>query len=261
MASISQPIIHFKLRDCLSSLLQPKYNLTLFPTVPTIHQLGELARRSLWRINLRVAHEAGCLLPAEDYLESYAVMQRSLRADIDVLDDIAAVSVEHLVILERQNDALVIEEVDLALLAGFAAHRREFVRKVQRDELPVGYASVITPHREGLEEAGREMLLESRAAILGDWHEEELVPNDPFPRLRHNTESDLAPFVTELAHEWRVRFVGLGIEFRSSVTEMEAAALVACSGSERGCNKGECHDDGESELHSGYRAASEEGDR
>ncbi len=202
------------------------------PSVHRIHQLGELARRCLLRINLGVDHAAGCLLPAEDYLKSYAVTQRSLWADIDILDDIAASSVEHLVILERQDDALVVEEVDLALLAGFAAHRRVFVRPVERDILPVIPACVITSHGEGLEEAWREMLPESRTAVLGDRHAEVLVPNDPFARLRHYPEVDFAPFVAESAPERCVRFVGLGIEFCSSVAEVEATTLVACSGGE-----------------------------
>ena len=77
---------------------------------------------------------------------------------IHVLNDIAPILVEHLVLFERQDDAAVLQEFELPLLAGFAAHRRVFVGSVATVVaerfvvLPAVPGCVVSFDREGLEE-------------------------------------------------------------------------------------------------------------
>ncbi len=176
--------------------------------------------------------ENDCLVLAEVHLESDTVAENVLF--VDVLNDAVTVLVEHLVFSGRQDHTLVVEEFDLALLAGFCTHRRIFA----------------TVDGVGFEGLG-ELLLEATGVEYRDRHGARgiVVGRNPrFARLVHSTEMDLAVLVAETAVECGVRRVGLGIEFGSSVAEMEAALRVAltseCKGNER-----KSGGNGESELH------------
>ena len=198
---------------------------------------------------------------AELQLESDTVLVHIV--GVDVVDDIASILVENLILFEGQDDAHVVEELDLALLAGFVTDAGIFVGSVVV-VLVVGAVVleavlelVVSGDGVGLEEGGCEVLLEAVGVELGNGHVVlavvglavvGLVVNQCLTRLVHNTDVGFFVLVIDRAGdgagEGRIGHIGLGVEYVGSASEAETAARVAATGKCEGC-EGEDNGDGD----------------
>lgn len=145
-------------------------------------------------------------------------------ARVPVGNDVT-LAVENLVRGERDEEAAVLEELPLVLL-------RDLMSDAGEGDLP---PLVVAVDVVGLEEAGRELLLEAPRVPLGD--ADSLAVAEDNTRLAGRVDvadHPVAPAGANLAGEGAVRLGGQ-VELRLAVAEAEAAAVIArCLGNGEG---------------------------